>query len=64
MSKLFVNEIASKTGGTNAMSIDTSGKIKPTASGSVVAIRHYSNNTRTPVTGGASGILWLSLIHI
>ena len=44
--------------GTAAMTIDSSGNIKPTASGSVVAVRHYSNSTRSIVYSAATGTLW------
>ncbi|MDC0564301.1 hypothetical protein OAP51_05845 [Alphaproteobacteria bacterium] len=54
---LKVNSIQNSAG-TAAITIDSSGRVKPSASGSVVAIRHYSNNTRASVTAGASGILW------
>ena len=45
--------------GTSALSIDSSGIIKPTASGAVIAIRHYSNSTRTAMSlTGSSGTIW------
>ena len=56
--ELDLATIKDSTGTNTAMTIDSSGKIKPTASGSVVSIRHYSNNTRASVTAGASGTLW------
>jgi len=58
MSILRTNQIQDTSGNT-AMMIDSTGAIKPTASGSVVAIRHYSNNTRAATTQGSpNGTLW------
>ena len=45
--------------GTAAMTINSTGAVQPTASGSVVAVRHYSNNTRVAsVSTAATGTLW------
>lgn len=58
MSTLKVGAIQSTTGNA-AMTVANNGAIKPTASGSVVAIRHYSNNTRiASLPTAASGTLW------
>ena len=58
MSTLKVGAIQSTTGNA-AMTVANNGAIKPTASGSVVAIRHYSNNTRAATTQGSpNGTLW------
>lgn len=60
MSKLYVDEIASKTGGTDALTIDSSGRIlqpaKPAlfAQGNVVGNVTYANNA--DVTFATSGI--------
>ena len=58
MTSILKVDSIQNTAGAAAMTIDSSGKIKPTASGSVVSVRHYSNNTRASVTAGASGTLW------
>ena len=59
MASIIGVETLQHTNGTTAATIDTSGKIKPTASGSVVAVRHYSNNTRiASITSGTTGTLW------
>jgi len=43
--------------GTSALSIDSSGNVKPTASGSVVAVRFYSSDTRSTVSAASTGTL-------
>ena len=55
-SVLKVDNIQNSSG-TSALSIDSSGNIKPTASGSVVAVRFYSNNTRSTISSAADGTL-------
>jgi len=59
MSTLNVTNIKAADG-TAALTIaNSTGAVKPTASGSVVAVRHYSNNTRVASVGlGATGTLW------
>ena len=52
-----VNELQ-HTSGTTAATIAADGKIKPAASGSVVAVRHYSNATRATIYSSAAGTIW------
>ena len=44
--------------GTTALTLDSNGVIKPTASGQVVAVRHYSNSTRSALSNSNNGTLW------
>jgi len=57
MASILGVETLQHTNGTTAATIDSSGNVKPTASGSVVAVRFYSNNTRATVSSAASGTL-------
>ena len=45
-------------GGTTGLTINSSGVIKPSHSGAVIAMRHYSNSTRTAVSNSNDGTLW------
>lgn len=58
MASIIGVETLQHTNGTTAATIDSSGNVKPTASGSVVAVRFYSNNTRSNPTAGSTGVLW------
>ena len=55
---LKVSEIQDPTNGNTALTINSSGIIKPSHSGAVVAMRHYSNSTRSSLSNSNDGTLW------
>lgn len=57
MASILGVETLQHTNGTTAATIDSSGNVKPTASGSVVAVRFYSNDTRSATSAGSTGTL-------